>query len=607
MKKKSVFAENFKWAALAFLITLALNCRICVVSGIETESFFVYWISKLTRAFSPVGPTELIVYAAIFALLRYVSCRVPERDGWALALSGLFALLYVVSLSFRELDSFEYLTENRFQMSVSLLVFSGIWALLYPLLKLAFQAAAVCSPDGAAAERGGKRLWLFGFLLILACYIPWTLSNYPGTFFPDSRWQLEQFFGAKPWTGHHPPLSTAVMGILVSLGTALGSPNFGAYLYCLLQAVLGAAVFSYGVKKMHELGVSRKLCVAALLFYALPPMWGAYVQSFEKSLLYTIVAALDLLLLMDIVRNRRCSGRDILRVTAVTLAAALLRNNGIYELLPVLIALAFYLRGIDRKRCIAGLCALLAIYGGVTKALYPAVGIEPGSIREALSIPFQQTARYVVAYGDEVTDYEREVIDSVIMYDEIPDAYKPTLSDPVKDTYRGDNSKLPEYFKVWLQMFFKHPLAYFGAFFNKCYGTIAPVLISKGTGVSLDYDPYLAELGIYRVHDYMPTQLFEVLNEVDMSVPVLRYICVPGLYTWLLLSCIVLLLKRKKYPALILLIPGLMNVLICVASPMVGSFRYEMPLIATMPVLLGWTCISAGGKNAQSAPAAAEN
>lgn len=97
----------------------------------------------------------------------------------------------------------------------------------------------------------------------------------------------------------------------------------------------------------------------------------------------------------------------------------LLRNSGLYELLPVLLVLALYLKRTDRRRLLLSLCAVLAIYSGVTKGLYPSLGIEEGSIKEALSIPFQQTALYVNRFPDEVTEEEKLVIDSVLDYDRL--------------------------------------------------------------------------------------------------------------------------------------------------------------------------------------------
>ena len=39
-----------------------------------------------------------------------------------------------------------------------------------------------------------------------------------------------------------------------------------------------------------------------------------------------------------------------------------------------------------------------------------------------LSIPFQQTARYVTKYSDEVTEEEKDAINNVLQYDNLKEA-----------------------------------------------------------------------------------------------------------------------------------------------------------------------------------------
>lgn len=598
-KQEGALGDYVAPALLALLSTLALCCPICVVQGTETPSFFVSFLSKFVRAFPAPDLTDLVIFPALFVFFRYVSRRCPEKDGWALGLSGLFALLFTLSRSFEELSSIGFFNENKFQLFLALFCTAGFWALFYPPLKLVFKLAAERAPAEAAEPAALKRLWRRGFALIFLCWLPYTLSNYPATFCYDGTWQLRQFFGQTGWTGHHPPLSSAIMGLCVTLGEKIADVNLGCYLYCLLQTLLGALIFSYAVKKLRELGAGRRACVAALLFFALTPMWPAYAQLVEKSLLYTEIALLDFIFLLDIARRRDCTLRDALRVTAATVLASLLRNNGIYEFLPMLVVLAFYLKKAQRRRCLAALLAVLAIYGGVTRALYPALGVEKGSIREALSIPFQQTARYVVTYPEEVTDHEREAIDGVLMY-EAMSIYKPAVSDPIKDTYRGDDSKLPEYFKVWLQMLLKKPGVYFSAFYNMCFGTLAPVCSGKGASVIRGVPDYLAGLGVHQVTSDELCQAFTELNVIDRNLPLFKYLSYPGVYTWLLMACAVLLLKRKRFAALIPLIPGVMNVLVCVAAPVHCQDRYSFPLIASMPLILGWTLLRAGRRETEA-------
>ena len=82
-----------------------------------------------------------------------------------------------------------------------------------------------------------------------------------------------------------------------------------------------------------------------------------------------------------------------------------------------------------------------------------------------LSVPFQQTARYLREYPDDVTASEKKAINRILDYDVLAEKYNPELSDPVKITFRfrdDDNDPkldgyMNDYFKAWFAMFRRHP------------------------------------------------------------------------------------------------------------------------------------------------------
>jgi len=98
--------------------------------------------------------------------------------------------------------------------------------------------------------------------------------------------------------------------------------------------------------------------------------------------------------------------------------------------------------------------------------------VPKGEITEALSIPFQQTARYVFEYPDEVTEAEMVAIDLVLPYDIIADSYNPKLSDPIKGKMKSGASKKDylTYAKTWLLMGIKKAGVYIAATWNNING-----------------------------------------------------------------------------------------------------------------------------------------
>ena len=161
----------------------------------------------------------------------------------------------------------------------------------------------------------------------------------------------------------------------------------------------------------------------------------------------------------------------------------LLRKNGIYIILPTLLFLFF--RTSHKKTAGITFLTVLPVYATLTQYVFPAMGFPPGSKREIFSIPFQQTAFYVKQHETEVTAEEYLTIDRVLSFHELGKNYYRYSSDPVKKTYKlndteKENAFLADYLFVWAKMFFKHPVTYFQAFLNQSsqYYTFIPNSLS---------------------------------------------------------------------------------------------------------------------------------
>ena len=97
--------------------------------------------------------------------------------------------------------------------------------------------------------------------------------------------------------------------------------------------------------------------------------------------------------------------------------------------------------------------------------ILPALNVAPGGRQELRGFIFQQTARYMVEYQNDVTEYEKGVISSVLDYDHLTENYDPTLQDPVKYTFNqsATTEMLNDYYRVWWKMFLRHPDSYIQA------------------------------------------------------------------------------------------------------------------------------------------------
>lgn len=578
---------------LACIASFTLHCRFEVAVGGYPDSMLMNGLDKLLVTFTKPQFTDVVVAAAIYVALRYVKRKDQKVHGGFLVLSWVMAFILVAAISFCKFNSAAFLFTNSYQIMLSVFCTAGFATIIYVVCRcvdIQFSSAAVPQE----IPRSGfvaKHFLLIGFIVICLGWLPWIIMNYPGSSNPDGVEQLKQFLGDADWSVHHPPLSTLIMGSIFIFGRWIWDANFGFFLYCLMQTITGAWIFSFSMKKLQNLGISVKWCMAGILYFAFTPLWGTYAQWMEKDLLYAEMAVLQVIYMLEILVKKECGKKDAVILGAVSMITVFLRHNGIYAVVPALLFLAIWLKGNARRRIVAALAVVFVVYEGVVRGIFPAIGLGRTSIAESLSIPFQQTARYVCEHTQEVTEEEREAIDASFINYDVMFQYDPLLSDPVKNYFIGQN--MGNYFKVWFQMFFKHPGSYVAAFFNMGYSYLAPVSQKIEAWVQVKYYDYMLGIGLrHTMDEKCQYALIRIWNS-NMMLPLFQYLASPGFYTWIVIFLAAMLIKRRKWGALILFIPGGVNILVCLASPVAGTVRYALPTIAMVPFLIGWTWYAA--------------
>ena len=107
------------------------------------------------------------------------------------------------------------------------------------------------------------------------------------------------------------------------------------------------------------------------------------------------------------------------------------------------------------KIWLGAMALVLAVHFLLVRIVYPGFSISPGNINEMLSVPIQQTARYMQIYPDEITQDEKESIDRMWNYDELLENYEPDKSDVAKATFRLESSVSDwnSYFITWMNIY----------------------------------------------------------------------------------------------------------------------------------------------------------
>lgn len=592
--KKNI-AKNIVFGIILAIIIFS-NQHILYIPNIELNKYHLQLYVDI------ISDISLIIYIC-FIMIKTKNIELTKLKIFFIILLDIFLL---ISNVFINTGNLSYLYKNMWLILYNLIRFIAIYIVLKR--SLIYFENFIKNHEFKLKENKIinlflKHPFLFSFIAILICWSIYVIAFYPIILSPDPSFQIKQFFNVRTkyadyailldnnvfLTNHHPVFHTMILGYSLKLGRFLLNDNFGLFIYSLTQLLFLAFTLSLTIKYLNENNVNKKIVFIVLLLYCFIPMFPLYAMSGVKDTYYTCFIILYVMKLDKIIRfkQEKLSYKEMIQLLLIMFAVCLFRNNGIYVLI-----LSFPLILIYSKKYFQTLLVIfigvLAFYGTYTKVLLPSLKITDGSIRETLSIPFQQTARYVKYYNKDLSKNDIKVIDKVLGYETLAKRYNPTISDPVKNEFNKYTTKkeLFAYLKVWFKCFFKHPLVYIEATLNNIYGYFSPQ--STNWYIYYKYDTRITEDKLVNYHYNNLSSLRLILSSFAQGfpyIPLIGLISNIGFNTWLLLGLTTYSIFKKKKEYLIVLSPLLISLLICVASPVNTYFRYAMPFIFIMPFI----------------------
>lgn len=360
---------------------------------------------------------------------------------------------------------------------------------------------------------------------------------------------------------------------------------------------------------LNKFGVDQLILKVALFIYALIPVFPLYSilvggdAFFSLMFLYFMIEVIWIFGTKGkIFYNKKFNG--IMIITAFLLMAA--KNQGLYVFCIFFIICLIYFRKYFRKVLISMLVPILCFQFIYVGMIFPICKVGVVGEQEKLSVCFQQTARYIKYYKDEVTKEEKNAINKVLDYEKIGNKYNPELADPVKETYKtsATSTDLNNYFSVWLKMGLKHPVEYIEAFIANTYAYYAPLLTTnRGLYLKLNSMKFYKKTRPW-VKDTIPQTFINKNNcesprrlkkirktvitfcKLTYHIPVINWLYNPGIITWLMFMAFFVFWTRKEYDSMITFIPLLLIFGICLLSPKNNNLRYIYPTCCMIPAML---------------------
>ena len=573
------------------------NSIICLILGIITSYSLLFEITSKGLKFGRSNTmmlTYLILAIFLFVFYKKYFNKFKGKMTYRV-ISLIFSLLMVFGYSYDVAGN-----SSLVFGSVSIIIFSILKMIGYFVL---FNTAIHLLNDIVVKKKikdeklpkilslFDKHPFLFSFIVIVICYLPYIIAYYPvikevmgiHTRYMDSVVLLNPNVYI---TNFNPIIHTLLIGGLFKVGYLIGNVNFGMFLYSIVQLIIVISVFAYSIYYLNKIKVNKKLILIILGIYALVPLFPFYAMTAVKDVIFSSLILLYCIKLYDIMKYKQTTKQYIL-FSLLVLLIILFRNNGIYTIVLSL-PFAMILKKEIRKPILIIFIFNIAMYIGYNKVLLPSLEIANTSIREMLSVPFQQTARYAKYYGDEISDEDKKIIDKVLGYDDLGERYEPDLSDKVKNKYNKytTDEELKEYFQVWFKYLLKRPGVYIDATINNVYGYFYPN--TSAWYIYTDLNHKLPEAG-FDYHFNGLNGLRSILSaygEAFPYIPILGTIANIGMVVWIhiLLLGMLIVNKMKKY--IVLLLPAFSLILVCIVGPANTYFRYILPCVFALPSLI---------------------
>ena len=388
MKQYIIYSKRLTFSLfLALISTIAFSSNTVVATGLSNPQQSVgHYITDLIYRFGQVLNGFDIVWAVFFIILIILfynkSIKVSASYVSSWLLSFLFSFFMTFGRSYSTFDNWDFIFANSYQFLIALILFMGYFLFFNAGLSLLINFMDSGIKIDFAYRRNSKFQILFerktfflSAVFMFMYWLPILVIFYPGSVPHDGLRQINMFFGINTISNHHPIFSTWIMGSIMYLGRLIANDNFGIFLNILFQSIICCLIFAYSIKLLRELGAPYYSQLLALLFFSFVPIWPGYMQALIKDTLYAGIFALYVISIILFVKEKQLfftKKNYIILLILSGLLLCLLRNNGIYIVVPTGIAMIIASsKQFKLKTFMIGLLIPIIIFQLFSSIIYP--------------------------------------------------------------------------------------------------------------------------------------------------------------------------------------------------------------------------------------------
>lgn len=598
---------------LSILFVLALNFNYQILNSKENDALsnLLDSLGIWLNGYGAAGAISVLVMTyGLYKLLVIRESIGRKASQWHIMTALLFGFFNLCGLCLYYTDRLPFFYAKTWLFAMPLLWFS--YSMMFLVVACLLEQGFNCIQFYENKEEGKcklltgfvRRPWTVSFCLILLSWLPWVVSYYPASMDWDVYRQLASFLniGSFGHSNHDPFFSSCLIGIWFNVGKAMGNENLGVFIYIVLRDICIAAIYAWAVQSMIKAKLPTVLVFFVMLFYAVTPVWGAYAKHAFKDTFAAALYCLAILTLIQVIRKKKTkelSLKDCLAFAFSSCLACLFRGNVIYALLPSAILIAVAIgksEGILKRSILVSGCLSFLIFN---YAITHFGGIKPADLEEALSLPFQVSARIVRDHSEEIGDEDRAALDGYLDFETMGVRYNPLVSDPVKNRAKKDAplSAKCDFAKALARLMKKYPVTSIEGLIASTYGYYA--FTPKHDITAGNMNANMAIFNWIKVEEF--SEWFNGFHyraeganvrdwlhkwaQVWDRLPILSLTDTIAAYTWVIILLGLSFIKRCKWIETIPILSVLLIIVSCMASPVNDCFRYYSLAAASCPPL----------------------
>lgn len=460
-------------------------------------------------------------------------------------------------------------------------------------------SSKILSINFQLTQKNKKYIFPIAWIIILICWIPYILSQYPAAMTYDSVKQLKMAMGELPLTDHHPVLHT----LFIRLTLWVGGGN--VFIYSISQVIIMSGIFAFAVYWIYKQGLPKYFSILSCAWFALNPLHAVYSMNMHKDVLFGGFVLLFSILISDaVITKLECTKKAtwIVAFSITSLLVCFMRNNGFAAVFGVLI-LAIILYKPIRVKALIFLSIFLIIFGCVKGPVFSAIGVKSSSFAESVGIPLQQIARS--ATENELSGDIVQRIEVYIPIEEMREKYDPYCVDPLKsDVYSSSlnhdalNENKLDFLKLWGEMLIKYPISYVNAYLDITYGywyTFTPSYVAS-FGYVAENDLGIESAPVSPDFSHSISRFVQPL--FDMKIPVLNILFSVGGMVFIAIFAMITALRKHGRNCIFPYLPIILLWLtLLIAAPISSSLRYLYSVFTTMPILITFIFIETRSKS----------